>query len=537
MPTLHSPRTLLSTLPFARRGLSGAGLAMGLILTTATSVATAQTFYPAPAEESPEYWQALGQAELQRALARTPNTNRAKNVILFVGDGMGISTITAARIFDAQTQGSAGEENLLTFERFPYVGLSKTYNTNQQTAASAGTMSAMMTGIKTRAGVLGVNQYADRADCQSSLGKEVPSLMQDAAERGLATGFVTTTRITHATPAATYAHSPERNWESDANLSEEAIANGCQDIAAQLLSFDFGTGINVAMGGGLAAFVPMSETESLTGQAGQRLDGRNLTREWLQKYNDSAFIWNKDQLAALDTTTTRHVLGLFSRSQMRYSHDRAGDDASEPDLPTMTETAIRVLQQQGQDEGFFLMVEAGRIDHAHHAGNAYRALQDTRELSAAVQKAMAMTNDSDTLIIVTADHSHTLTMGGYATRGNPILGAVVGNDDHGHPHSGVSIANDDMPYTTLGYRDGLGFAEAGGGDRRYGIPGAAGRANLREVDTTHPDFHQEALVPLESEGHAGEDVAIYARGPWAHLIHSTHEQHYIYHVMRHALGW
>lgn len=518
------PRSLLVT---------GLCLALG----TLAPLASAQTFYPVPAQESPEHWQALGQAELQRALARTPITSRAKNVILFVGDGMGISTITAARIFDAQMRGSAGEENLLAFESFPYVGLSKTYNTNQQTADSAGTMTAMMSGIKTRAGVIGVNQYANRADCLSSQGTEVPSLMQDAAARGLATGFVTTTRITHATPAATYAHSPERDWESDANMSAEAIAAGCQDIAAQLLSFDFGDGINVAMGGGLAAFVPATETEPLTGQAGQRQDGRNLTQEWLEKYQDSAFIWNKAQLADLDPSQTRHVLGLFNRSQMSYSYDRAGDEATEPDLPTMTETAIRLLQQQGQDDGFFLMVEAGRIDHAHHAGNAYRALQDTREFAAAIQSAMALTSDEDTLIIVTADHSHTLTLGGYATRGNPILGTVVGNDDHGQPATSVSIAADDMPYTTLGYRDGLGFADDAGGDRRYQMPIAGGRHDLQAVDTTHPNFHQEALVPLSSEGHAGEDVAIYARGPWAHLIHSTHEQNYIYHVMRHALGW
>jgi len=187
-------------------------LGLAAALAAAASLASAQTVYPAPADESPAHWQALGQAELQRALARTQNTQRAKNVILFVGDGMGISTVTAARIFDAQMRGSSGEENLLAFEGFPSVALSKTYNTNQQTADSAGTMTAMMTGIKTRAGVIGVNQYADRADCQSSLGTHVPSLMQDAAARGLATGFVTTTRITHATPAATYANSPERNW-------------------------------------------------------------------------------------------------------------------------------------------------------------------------------------------------------------------------------------------------------------------------------------------------------------------------------------
>jgi alkaline phosphatase len=191
-----------------------------LLAAVVTGGTHAQTFYPAPVSETAESWFESGQAELERALQRTQNTNQAKNIILFVGDGMGISTVTAARIFAGQLQGSAGEENSLSFERFPAVALSKTYNTNQQTSDSAGTATAMMAGIKTRAGVIGVNQIADRANCQSSLGTEVPSLMQQAAERGLATGFVTTTRITHATPAATYAHTPERDWENNSALPE-----------------------------------------------------------------------------------------------------------------------------------------------------------------------------------------------------------------------------------------------------------------------------------------------------------------------------
>jgi alkaline phosphatase len=503
----------------------------------ASAPVIAQTIYPAPEHESPEYWMSSGQQALQAALAQQPNTRRAKNVILVVGDGMGISTVTASRIFGGQQQGSSGEENALAFEHFPAVALSKTYNTNQQTSDSAGTMTAMMSGIKTRAGVIGVNQYANRADCASSIGTEVPNLMQQAAQRGMATGFVTTTRITHATPAATYAHSPERDWESDANLSAEARRNGCEDIAAQLLSFDFGRGINVAMGGGLPAFIPATQTEPLTGMTGERQDGRDLTREWLDKYENSAFIWNRSQLAALDLDTTEHVLGLFNRSQMSYAYDRASEEATEPSLPDMTAAAIELLQKQSGDKGFFLMIEAGRIDHAHHAGNAYRALHDTLEMSDAVQTVLDMTNAADTLIIVTADHSHSLTIGGYATRGNPILGTVVGNDGQGHAHTEVRLADDSLPFTTLGYRDGLGFAEDAGGDMRYTQPNAAGRHNLFEVDTTDPDFHQEALVPLDSEGHAGEDVAIYAQGPWAHLFHGVHEQHYVYHVMRHALGW
>ncbi len=515
------------------------GLCVPLVL-TAQNLQTAP--YPAPANETPEYWFNSGRQALEQALALQPNTRRARNIVLIVGDGMGISTITASRIFAGQMQGNSGEEHQLSFETFPYVALSKTYNTNQQTPDSAGTMTAMMSGIKTRAGLIGVNQHVNRADCASSMGNEVPTLMQQAAARGMATGFVTTTRVTHATPAATYAHSAERDWESDADLSDEARRNGCADIAAQLIDFDFGAGINVAMGGGLQAFLPASETSPLNQRPGARLDGRNLTQEWQDRYPDSAFIWNRQQLAELDLQSTSHLLGLFNGSQMSYAHDRtaAGGEApdiTEPSLPEMARAALTILQQQGAENGYFLMLEAGRIDHAHHAGNAYRALYDTQELSEAVAVVQEMTDASDTLVIVTADHSHSLTIGGYSTRGNPILGLALGNDDHGHADEQPRIADDNMPYTTLGYRDGLGFAEASGGDRRYGIPAAPGRHNLDQLDTTHPDFHQEVLVPLESEGHAGEDVAIYANGPWAHLFHGAHEQHYIYHVMRHALGW
>ncbi|MDO9522028.1 MAG: alkaline phosphatase [Pseudohongiella sp.] len=522
--------------PVHRLSKTTYGFALALVASVVSVNVHSQTFYPAPASETPESWFASGQAELQRALQRTQNTRRAKNIILFVGDGMGISTVTAARIFAGQLQGSAGEENFLSFEQFPAVALSKTYNTNQQTSDSAGTATAIMAGIKTRAGVIGVNQHADRANCQSSLGTEVPSLMQQAAERGLATGFVTTTRVTHATPAATYAHSPERDWENDSALPEEALQHGCKDIAQQLIEFSYGNGINVALGGGIEQFLPESKTDPVTGGSGLRKDERDLTLEWTDRYNNSAFIWNKEQLGAVNVDNTQHLLGLFSRSQMDYAYDR-NTDSTEPDLPSMTETAIRLLQAQSGDSGFFLMVEAGRIDHAHHAGNAFRALDDTRELSDAVLAAIELTNEQDTLIIVTADHSHSLTIGGYSTRGNPILGAVVGNNNHGHANEQRSVARDSLPYTTLGYRDGPGFAVNAGGDVRYTIPGAPGRHDLSDVDPTHPDFHQEALVPLQSEGHAGEDVAIYARGPWSHLFHSTHEQHFIYHVMRHAYGW
>ena len=105
---------------------------------------------------------------------------------------------------------------------------------------------------------------------------------------------------------------------------------------------------------------------------------------------------------------------------MKYEADRANDTGGEPSISEMTRKAIELLQKN--PKGFYLMVEGGRIDHAHHAGNAYRALTDTIAMAEAVKVALEMTDDKETLVIVTADHSHTMTIAGYPSRGNPILG-------------------------------------------------------------------------------------------------------------------
>ena len=479
-------------------------------------------------------WYLQGQAELQANLQQSSIRARAKNIILFVGDGMGISTVTAARILEGQKRGESGEENSLSFERMPYAALAKTYNTNQQTPDSAGTMTAMMTGVKTRAGVINIDETALRGDCASSQGHELTTLLEQMEMQGRATGIVSTARITHATPAATFAHVPERGWEDNDDLPEDAVNLGCKDIARQLIEFPYGDGIDVALGGGRRHFIgqDMADPED-EGKTGNRSDGRDLTEEWLQQDN-SDYVWNLEEFNNVDTENTEHLLGLFERSHMEYEVDRASDTGGEPSLLEMTDTALNILDNNPQ--GYFLMVESGRIDHGHHAGNANRALNDTIAMSDAIAHAMAITDPSETLIVVTADHSHVFTIGGYPTRGNPILGKVIGNDYQGEAKNSVTTAKDGMPYTTLAYANGRGFADLDiGGDTRYGEPIAAGsRVDLTHTDTEHQGFHQEAMVPLSSETHSGEDVAIYAQGPWAHLFRRTHEQNYIYHVMNFA---
>ena len=115
---------------------------------------------------------ALVGCSVQRSLppANSQGSNgAARNIILFIGDGMGVSTVTAARIFDGQAQGMSGEEHLLAFEMFPHVALVKTYNTNQQVPDSAGTATAIMTGHKSRAGVINIGPQAHRRNCAEAL--------------------------------------------------------------------------------------------------------------------------------------------------------------------------------------------------------------------------------------------------------------------------------------------------------------------------------------------------------------------------------
>lgn len=485
--------------------------------------------------EDAQFWLNDGAASLNDSKKLVPNARKAKNVILFVGDGMGISTVTGARIFEGQQKGIDGERNKLSFEEFPYVALSKTYSTNQQTSDSAPTMTAIISGVKTNDGILSLNQSVARNEPNQSVinANKVTTLLEQAEKAGKMTGVVSTARITHATPAATYAHISNRDWEANANMTPAAVSGGVTDIAAQLIdnfgNGKIGDGVDVVFGGGRSYFLPNTITD-IEGTKGRRTDGRNLTQEYVSKFG-GVYVENQTGFDAINTATATKVLGLFNPSHMEYEQDRPNDIAGEPSLAEMTGKAIDIMQKN--NKGFFLMVEGGRIDHASHAGNAYRTFKDAVALSDAVREAVSKVNLNDTLIIVTADHSHTLTIGGYPKRGNPILGKVV---EPGK--TAPTLAADGKPYTTVSFANGPGFHTNAPGDAVYNESIAAGRVvDMSGVDTEDPDFHQEALVPLSSETHAGEEVAIYAIGPKSYLIHGVQEQSYIYQVMKDAFGF
>lgn len=491
----------------------------------ATIVPARETFIALQSGDS--YYLAAEAAVEARIAAR--GIKPAKNVILFIGDGMGISTITAARIYAGQSAGEDGESHHLAMDSLPYSALSKTYSHNFQVADSAGTAAAMVSGMKTLSGVLGVTSAVGFGNCATLPGNEADTVFEFASRAGLATGLVSTARITHATPAATYSKVVHRNWEADSDM-RGASSDACKDIARQFIettAVDF----DIVLGGGREKFLPKETPDpEYEGKSGERTDGRDLIGEWTAKSDKHKFVFDKAGFEAIDFSSDVKLLGLFEPSHMQFELDRAKDKAGEPHIADLTRAAITRLSQN--PEGFVLMVEGGRIDHAHHGGNAIRALEDAMAFDAAVAAALEMTNPEETLIIVTADHSHTLSIAGYPQRGNPILGLAVS----GLGGEGGSIAEDGMPYTTLSYANGTGACRVSGkGEDGKDIWDCA-RQDLTNTDTYDPDFRQPALVPLYSETHGGEDVAAFASGPGANLMTGVIEQNEIYHIMARALG-
>ncbi|KAK3105199.1 hypothetical protein FSP39_019599 [Pinctada imbricata] len=428
---------------------------------------------------------------------------------------MGLSTVTASRILKGQLNGKPGEEGLLEFEKFPNIGLVKVYSNDQQVPDSAATATAMMCGVKTNSMTLGVDDTVKFRNCSSQQGKELDCMPNWAQNEGKSIGVVTTARITHATPAAAYAKSASREWEGDSLM--RGVAGGCKDIAHQLVFNN--SNIQVLFGGGREFFYPESLVDPVYGtsyKSLQRKDGLNLVNVWghdkVRRGYKARYAWNSRQFHSINPRTTHFALGLFHPSHMSYELDRKKGPGGEPSLSEMTSKAIKILQRNPR--GFFLLVESGRIDHAHHNNTAKRALYETLMFEEAIKAAMTLTNESDTLMVVTADHSHVFNIAGYPKRGSSILGVI-------NPENPDELPPDKKPWTTLVYGNGPGYD--------WGF-----RINPLFIDTTNKNYRQVSAVPLSSETHSGEDVIVYARGPMSHLFHGVHEQHYIAHVMAYA---
>ncbi|KAM4835868.1 intestinal-type alkaline phosphatase-like [Thomomys bottae] len=459
------------------------------------------------AEEDPAFWNRKAAEALNAAKKLQPIQTAAKNLIIFLGDGMGVPTVTATRILKGQMGGHLGPETPLAMDRFPYMALSKTYSVDRQVPDSASTATAYLCGVKANYKTIGLSAAARFDQCNTTFGNEVISVMYRAKKAGKSVGVVTTTRVQHASPAGTYVHTVNRNWYSDADMPASALQEGCRDIATQLVS---NMDINVILGGGRKYMFPEGtpdpEYPNSANDTGSRLDKRNLVEEWLSKNQGAQYVWNRTELieASRDPSVT-YLMGLFEPMDTNFEVYR--NKELDPSLEEMTEAALRVLGRNPR--GFYLFVEGGRIDRGHHLGTAYLALTEAVMFDSAIEKASLLTNEQDTLTLVTADHSHVFSFGGYTLRGTSIFGLAP------------LQAQDGKSYTSILYGNGPGYVL---GDR----------PNVTEAESGEPSYRQQAAVPVKSETHGGEDVAVFARGPQAHLVHGVQEQNYIAHLMAFA---
>jgi alkaline phosphatase len=430
-----------------------------------------------------------------------------KNVIFFLGDGMGLTTMTAARIY------AVGEDGELTMDTLPETAFVKTFSKDSQVTDSAPSMAAYMTGVKSNNEVLAMSADTVAIDpiadangnklannCGSNNGKAATTLLELAKAKGRSAGVVSTARVTHATPAATYSHVCHRDLEND-------IAAALVPGGAGYNSALGATGIEVVLGGGQQFFM-------LPKDGGKRADGRDLVAELKAKnytVANTAAAFN-----AVDASKTDRLFGVFTSGHMSYELDR--DASKEPSLTEMTLKAMDVLSKNSK--GYFLMVEGGRIDHALHATQAKKALQETVSFDDAIKAAIAKVKLTDpdlknTLIVVTADHDHTLVLNGYAKRtgktsaGNPGVLGVVKN----YVTGAVEKDLDGAPYSIIGFGNGENRTQAS----------RSTMAALDETTTSANEYHQEAVIRMGAGGetHGGTDVFLGAIGTGADTFYGT----------------
>lgn len=475
----------------------------------------------------------LAAANLALAMLPAQAAGEATNVIFFLGDGMGPTTVTASRIY------KYGEAGQLSMEKLRRTARIKTFSNDAQTTDSAPSMAAYMTGVKMNNEVISMSQntlaynisgatpvpYISGADstCPTTgNGTPAVTLLELAKAAGKSVGAVTTTRITHATPAATYAHICHRDGE---NRIAEQLTPGHANYNTALTKGN-NVGLDVILGGGWRHFVPKSNSAS------KRSDTTDLTALFTSAgytYVNSGTAFN-----AVDPLKTDKLIGLFNKDHLNYELDRAKPNSGidEPSLADMTEKAIKILAKN--TSGYFLMVEGGRIDHALHGTNAKRALEDTIAFDNAIARALSLAG-ANTLIVVTADHDHTMTFNGYSHKGNPILGLTsdfvktkVAQTANPAAAPVNAKAVDGLPYSTLVFGNG--------GNARQGSP----RIDLTNVDTTADNYNQDVGVQMVggvgSETHGGGDVMLFSTGPGNAGFKGTMDNTKVFGLVKSAMG-
>ena len=363
----------------------------------------------------------------------SPNTQtKVKNIILIIGDGMGTEHIKAARWKKGGINGSLHRDELLAN------GMIKTSSLNNIPPDSAAAGTAMSTGVKTVNGIIGMDQNLN----------ELKTILELAKENSKSVGLVSNTQLSHATPASFASHEASRN----------DVTNIALDIAEN--------NVDVLLGGGEDDFLP-NTINGCFDEPGERVDGRNLIDELIDK--GYTYVCSDEVLNSVDIETTKKLIGLFS--------DEGLIRPFSPTLSQMTQKSLDILSKN--DNGFFLMIEAGQIDWASHSNDAFNVIEDTIDLDNTIGLVNAFVkNRNDTLVIFTSDHE---------TGGMTVSLEPTNNE------------SEDGPFTMP---DGTPF-----------------------------------YVNWTTTGHTGSDVPIRASGFNSTMFNGTNENTYIYNVMKESFGF
>jgi alkaline phosphatase len=454
---------------------------------------------------------------------------RARNMILFVGDGMSMAHRTAARMLaKGMVEGRYGGE--LAIDDMPHMALVSTPGTDSIVTDSANSMSAYTTGHKSCVNAMGI--YCARN--KSGLAHPKVETIAELVKRhngGMAVGVVTNTEIEDATPAAMVAHVRRRSdYDEIVRMFHDAKPD-------------------VMMGGGRGYFLPKSD------KAGKRKDEENYLEKFKALGYRFAATATEMKAAAGDKSTTR-LLGLFHPGNLDGALDRhvlrkgtVPNYPDQPDLADQTQAAIDILSRKSN--GFVLMVESGLIDKYSHALDWERAVYDTIMLDNAVKVAKRFAADrNDTLIIVVADHAHPVGIIGTYDDARPgerlrdKLGIYAEAKFPNYPKAGV----DGYPQS-IDVSRRLAFMFAGFPDHcASGKPNLTGpfkpaaekdkKAVANEVYCTLQATRMEGNLPFsQPQGvHAADDVVLTASGPGAELFKGRIDNTRVFRVMATALG-
>lgn len=404
-----------------------------------------------------------------------------RNVILFVSDGLGPAGVTMARDYVRDVLGGTG----LALDEI-LVGSVHTYATDSRITDSAAGATAYAAGVKTYNGAISVD----------TLRRPLGTILEAAEGKGMATGLVATCRITHATPAAFAAHVPDRGMESE--------------IAAQMMEQD----IDVILGGGREFFLT---------EGGKREDGRDLLQEARAK--GYQVIHTRSELDAVRTP----VLGLFASSHMAYEIDR--DSVAQPSLVEMMQKAIDLLDDD--PDGFFLMVEGSRIDHAAHDNDAAAQVHDILAYDKAIAAALDYARrHGNTLIVSVSDHeTGGLSVGrGGTYRWDPFMLARV-QASRGVIVDALQKQAVDPVQVMSEYTGITDLTE----EEETMLRTAGTDARLLHKAVEHI-VSTRASIGWTTGGHTAVDVNLYAFGPGSERFRGHHDNTYVGQVIAELLG-